>query len=68
MFQFPSRANLRRHNIRKHIEDCKKFPCQECGKEFKLEYDMVTILFNSFTTLMLRNMLMSSELIIAKRM
>jgi hypothetical protein len=38
-YQFPSSANLLRHNKRKHFEG-EKFPCPECSREFKLEYDM----------------------------
>ena len=38
-YQFPSIANLLRHEKRKHL-DGEKFNCPECSKEFKLEYDM----------------------------
>ena len=40
--QFPTRANLNRHNIRKHIDGA-KFSCPEvgCNRQFKIEYDLV---------------------------
>lgn len=44
--RFPTKANLRRHNLRKHTEGA-KVPCPECDRQFKIFYDMKRHLRNT---------------------